>query len=359
MNAYENELRIGLWPSLAGLILALLAITAMEAILAHRGYQPIAKDTAERWAAERRRASVLGPRAVIIVGTSRGLMGIDTATLAETTGRVPVQLAIDGSTYEAVLESLAADPEVQGLILVTHNDSFVLRQPGEDRASEYAAYYHKIHGQGLLHYFTSAWSDDRLEYWRALMLRSYADGARPMSTLFERVINSHSSPQYRVIEPDRSIAADFSRIDQREAYLSRVARNLRVERLPEERRDPAAFEHRLQSIVSTRQALDASAFSERIELYRRITTRLQSHGAQVIYITMPVSGMLLELSDRLFPRSLFWDPFVRQVGAGGIHFQDDPELDHFRCPDGSHLDIRDRAPFTRALIAVARRRGLL
>lgn len=160
MTLYEDELQMKLQPALIGAVLALSLVLLMETLLAAYGFVPSPKDTPGRWAAERQRASQLGEQAFIIVGTSRGLIDLDTHVLAEATGKTTVQLAIDGSTYEAVLADLAADPSIRGSILVTHNDAFMLRgEDGEaDRASEYTAYARKMRSQGLLQFLTSAWT---------------------------------------------------------------------------------------------------------------------------------------------------------------------------------------------------------
>ena len=48
-------------------------------------------------------------------------------------------------------------------------------------------------------------------------------------------------------------------------------------------------------------------------------------------------------------RDSFWNRFIGQFEFNGIHAAYEPELDKFVCPDGSHLDVRDRAAFTKAL----------
>ena len=38
-----------------------------------------------------------------------------------------------------------------------------------------------------------------------------------------------------------------------------------------------------------------------------------------------------------------------QIGAPAVHFEDVPGMRDIECPDGSHLDYRQRAGFTAAL----------
>ena len=81
---------------------------------------------------------------------------------------------------------------------------------------------------------------------------------------------------------------------------------------------------------------------------------LRSHGARVYFVMMPKSGMVKEIDDRRFPRAEFWDRFARRVGAPTLHFDDVPAMRELVCPDGSHLDYRQRKVFTAALAEALR-----
>ena len=72
---------------------------------------------------------------------------------------------------------------------------------------------------------------------------------------------------------------------------------------------------------------------------------------------MPSSGMVCEIEARRYPRALFWDRFVQESGAAGVHAACEPALQEFACPDWSHLDVRDRARFTLELVKVMKDRA--
>lgn len=55
--------------------------------------------------------------------------------------------------------------------------------------------------------------------------------------------------------------------------------------------------------------------------------------------------------------TLFLPFFAAGAGVPGIHSDHEPALRGVDCPDGSHLDVRDRARFTDALAALMKRRG--
>ena len=61
------------------------------------------------------------------------------------------------------------------------------------------------------------------------------------------------------------------------------------------------------------------------------------------------------VDERRFPRRVFWEMFVKDAMVNAIHFEDEPTLNDFICPDGSHLDYRDRDRFSRALGEIVKR----
>jgi hypothetical protein len=62
-----------------------------------------------------------------------------------------------------------------------------------------------------------------------------------------------------------------------------------------------------------------------------------------------MSDYVKAINDRRYPREQFWDLFAADIGAPALHFEDYDTLRDFTCPDGSHLDRRDRTRFTVSL----------
>jgi hypothetical protein len=53
-----------------------------------------------------------------------------------------------------------------------------------------------------------------------------------------------------------------------------------------------------------------------------------------------------------FPREKYWDRLLAYTGCAGIHYADYPDLDHFICPEDSHLKRADAAIFTQKIIQI-------
>jgi hypothetical protein len=336
---------------LAGAALAaLLFVGLMELRLALRGFQPTALDSEARWIEQRRRAAALGERALILIGSSRMQLDADLDVLRARTGLEPVQLAVDGSSFVPVLEGLAADPAVRGTVIVDFLDH-LLTHRDEDTAHAWQRAYERSRARVDLPDF------DRAERWLSgawrQRLRSYADGALPWGALVHRVLASTPLPQYLVTRPDRSRLGDYTQVAMPAFYYQRVLRELgrdarsRGAGLTWSEFD-AALRARIEQIPPRTDAVDA--YLAGVRALAAQARALRARGGRVHFVVLPTSGLVRLLGERRFPRALFWDRLAREVGAPALHFEDVPALREWTCPDGSHLDVRQRAAFTHALV---------
>lgn len=337
----------------AAVLLCFTTAVGMEMRLGALGYQPSARDSLERWQAARARAARLGERGLILVGASRFLLGLDLDVLRRETGLEPVQLALDGSGGEPIFAGLANDPAIRGTVIVEYYDHTVGARGGV--AEDMQRRYEKSAGR-LRHWKQPAERiETRLTEWLHERLNAYADGANPLSSLRWRILPAAEARQYLVTRPDRSRLADYARVDMPDFYYRRVARTLG------EDIDVTApdIEARLAQRIAALKAEDNAAFLQASREVGRMAEQIRARGGRVIFVAMPSSGMVREIERRRYPRGMFWERFLSEAGVAGIHAATEPGLSGFTCPDGSHLDMRDRAAFSQALSAVLRRHGII
>lgn len=333
---------------LSGLLIFILGVGALEAALAWRGYRPNLSDSASLWAKQRIRVDELGSKALVLVGGSRMLLDTDLGTLRRHTGYEPVQLAVDGSSFVPVLADLAADPEVKGTVLVDFDINILAAPVQYDDAYAYVDDYEFTRGRRLADFHSSE------QYFADFLhahLRSYADGARPLTSLSARVLKADPVRQYLFRLPDREVFADYSRAPLPALYYSRVMRNLGEDLtgrpgIVTYGQLDAALAERIQTLTPVDNKLFLQASRQAVEMARQI----QSHGGRVLFADFPESGYVRAIDDHRFPRPLFWDQFALQAAAPTLHYQDVPAMTALLCPDGSHLDYHDRVRFTEALI---------
>jgi hypothetical protein len=326
----------------------------MEWLLAHRGFRPTVVDSPELWSAQRDRASSLGSRAIILIGASRAQLDVDLATLEQDSGQIPVQLAIDGSSFLPVLADLAADDRVTGTILVDYQDSNVVWRDHEAAANQYIAFWSREQRRGRPVGFAA--SEFALSSLRQRFLRTYADGAGPMVALTHRILPPRATPQYLLTLPGRERAADYTRVPMPDFYYQRAMRNAGIAEIPPQ---PSleAFEAALSDRIDALPQAPTAAFDDNAKAAGQFVDRIQARGGHVVFVMFPRSGLVKKADDVRFPRDRFWDRIVAETGEKGLNFSDVPALAAFYCPDGSHLDAKDRVAFTHAMAMSLLARG--
>jgi hypothetical protein len=319
----------------------------MEARLAQLGYRPTVLDSKERWVEERSRAGQLGNQALILVGASRIQLGIDLDTLRRVTKLEPIQLAIDGSSFIPTLKSLAVDPSVRGTVLVDYYPGALEGALSVDTsaATTFVKAYENNKGNHAL--FTLAHLEKFLAENLRERLRSFADGANPLMSLQWRIIPNQIASRYLFTLPDRSRFADYRLVSMPDFYYWRVARNLGEERSINI--TATDVEQVLRRKIDVLQPHGNTTYIQGARYLKQLVTKIESHGGRVLFIAMPTSGMIREIDDKRYPRASFLDLLEKEAGISVLNSTDDPRLRPFICPDGSHLDFRDRAKFTEAL----------
>ncbi len=334
---------------IAALTFSLLVVVAMEWVLAAKGYEATAIDSEALWVQQRARASRLGADAIILLGASRMQLDVDTATLRRLTGLEPVQLAIDGSSFVPILEGLARDPAIQGTIIIDYGTGAIIGLGERDAASVHQEKFERdgLRNGGLPDF---RWSEDALTASLRSRMRSYSDGAKPVDTLLWRVLTTQAEPQYLSTRPDRSRLADYQRVEMPEFYFRRVAHDLGDD-APISGRDDASIAASLTARVEAVAMVDDRRFIANAPRIGAAVRTIESRGGRVLFVVMPMSGLIRRLDDRRFPRQRFFDRFIASQGLRGMDVRDDQRVSKYVCPDGSHLDRRDRTAFTRDLVS--------
>jgi hypothetical protein len=352
MDSNEEQLLRPVPPVGDSLIIAafivIVLIAAMEIALALRGIRATSVDDEHTWMLQRHRASTLGNRALILVGASRIQTGIDIDVLRAKTKLEPVQLAIDGSVYAPILKGLAEDPTVTGTILVSYQAPTVTPLNNADIASRYERDYEGARNQlTAIDFATVEYTLDSAVRSR---MRSFADGARPLTTLVRRIVTFAPSRQYATFLPDRSRLADYSAVDIIEIYYGRVLRELGSDLTiqPGEKLDSIDAEIR-KEIAKSPEIPDSVYGSATAEIAEYVKA-IQSRGGRVIFVVFPTGGLITEIEDHACPRSRCWDQFVKMVPSQSLNFEDVPYLRSIPVPDGSHIDFRNRPQLTSALV---------
>lgn len=337
-------------PALGGALVALAAwVACMEAGLALRGFRPAVLDSEPLWLEQRARAATLGPKALVLVGGSRMQLDMDQDALRRLTGLEPVQLALDGVPFTGVFRGLSRDPRITGTVLVDFTPNGVAYPEEFEKVNAYEADAEGVSRRHGVPNFSLLDVDlaDMLHH----ALLSYADNASPLANLRRNLLDRDATPQYLTTLPDRSTLANYQRVKQPSFYYQRVIRNLGGKVAIPPGATPEQTEAILKAKVEAVQPLDPAYFQKHMGEVAAMAAAITARGGRVIFVMFPESGYVREIDDRLYPRRQYWDAFAAVSGVQTLNYEDVSALAALHCPDGSHLDYRDRERFTTELVS--------
>ena len=319
----------------AAILIALGVLAGLELFLRSEGFQASVNDDAGLWALVRRGASTGERSTVVLAGSSRLQLGINTAEFARAGGRKPLQLAVFGSSPLPILEDLAEDPLFRGMVICEVTLKFLFDgdedKPHERRARDYIA----RHRRSVLS--PAARVEQNLVVWLTSCLVFRSPEVSFAGVL--QALRGHAAHRVSYVrtEPDRSRRADF---------VGRVANS------PQ----PAAQRAVRKSPVPAAEAQVECILQHAEELVDKIAAK----GGEVVFLMLPTDGKVRADEERSFPKARYWDALKRRVGRVGnsphggpkaltICYEDHEGLRGYAMPEGSHLDYRDAISFTRAL----------
>jgi hypothetical protein len=308
-----------------GLALLVFAV-AFEVFWRSRGFEPAPSDDVRLWSVHRRKLADQ-PEALVLAGSSRFHSGLSVNEFRQfAPGKQVVQLSVSGGSPLGLLSHLAQDPSFRGLVLCEVIPHLYFADllpwepwPGLSQRAFSSRWEDALRVETALH-STLALPDLRLDrLWASIR----DDGQLPL-------------PSVRKVTMAREVLNDYRNLDVTSLELKQA-----------------------RDYAKAGRELDTAGLTSRIGWIRDLVDKIQLRGGRVVFFRMISSGSILEIEDRRFPDSEYWDAFVRGCGAPAVHFREIPALGSFRCPEGSHLDHKDMAAFTRALAHEFRSRDLL
>lgn len=278
-------------------------------------------DSIAQWVHQRDRAA--GPDKVVLVSDSRLMFDTDLDRFRALTGVEPVQLGVVGSSALVLLQDLAKDPKVNGLILVGMADTAYFGVPGF--AGAYLAEPHKF----------------RLPSQRSARILgnlleenfAFASGDYRLSSLVMRLDNQARGewigPYFDVwkisTQDDRREYRMWSRIET-DPYLRDHAIKVWDDFNAEPKEPPFDVPKTLKETAAA-------------------VAKIRARGGDVIFIRPPSAARLRVNEERRIPKVKGWDSILATSGSKGIHadeFGEQPWV----LPELSHLSVACATVFT-------------
>ncbi len=324
----------------AGILTLVLVITTLvswELYLRNKGFETTFYDDPALWTNKRDMVYEPAEKATVFIGSSRIKFDLDIDTWQNMTGDHAIQLACVGSTPIPVLENLANDKNFKGRLIVDVTEGLFFsttkgnaRRPVEN-----------------LKYFKERTPAQRAGFHINHLLES-------QFVFLDKEWNSLNARLEDLYIPDRpgvynfhGFPPDFGRVKfNRQEYLTNkfssdttlqnIVKNIWFKFIKASKEPPASGTKMDSILTVVKTAVD----------------KIKARGGQVLFVRTPSSGGFKMGELKFFAREKYWDRLLAFTNCPGIHYADYPAIDHFICPEDSHLSLSDASVFTKNIIKI-------
>jgi hypothetical protein len=308
-------------------ILLIAALSVNETLLYAAKHQPSVVSDADLFCHAYTKVRDLGSKDVVFLGASRMQTGLDLATFNNLyPDRKALMLAQSGkrSSYP-VFKDIVDKTNYHGIAIIDETEA-TLTIPDSDQLPFVNHCYNNFSINRQLNTRISIW------------LQSHLIFLNPQSSSFRLWGNLASAgklpvPFYTKTLDDRQQLTDYARA-QPKALQS-------------------LHDGRLQGVeqqLATQTSPTFAAWFAKTQHWRSSIAKFQQRGGKVIFVRMPVARELWQVEGKIYPPDRYWQPWIEQLHVKSVHFADYPDLSAFQFPDTSHLDLRDRAAFTKRFL---------
>ena len=314
------------------LLVVATSIGAWELIVRDADLGPRYVDNKVLWADTRYRLNEEGDDAIVLIGASRMLRGVNVETMKSAVDRPVYQLSVEGTSYLPLLQNLGADPRIRGSVVVSIAPAFtfnrLLNQGDMGIQSIYLDYYDSQSYARRL--------EQRLRMWVQGMFAFRSPDSK-LAVVIPELLTTGSlpAPNWQRMFRDRSVHMDYAASPIKQTDTGIAA-----------------------SYLENNLPYTDEEFRQVVGYIATIVRQLTAKGVDVYFVRLPSAGAVYQVEGAYFPRERYWNVLENSVDATFIHFEEYPELKGYLSEDGSHIDSKDSAAFTEALSDVLQRNDL-
>jgi hypothetical protein len=316
---------------LGAAILFLLLMAGWETYWRAWGAVPGYHNGNDAWALQRRRIDEGEGSKTVLIGSSRVLFDSQLPVWEQVTGDRPIQLSLEGTSGNVVLEDLAADPKFTGRLMVgVAPDLFF---SGFAYRSAAIPYFHK---EG---------PSQRVGTWLARHLVepyfAFYDSDFAMPTVVRRQAwplrpgtQQHTRVRKLMVQDADRNSHMWSKVVDDQAYRD-LCRSIWAENFTGPPPPNMDTPEKLQKLIDEQIARSVKAVGT-----------LKARGVRIVFVRMPSAGDYYAFEQKVFPRAKTWDVLLQRTGAVGIHFEDYPQMQGYYLPEWSHMSEPEARRFT-------------
>jgi len=320
------------------LVIIISAVAFCEIHLRNKGITVSYDDGPSLWSDQRAMVYEPADKTIVFIGSSRIKYDLDIATWENKTHIHAVQLAIEGSCPRPILEDLANDPNFKGRLIidVTEGLFFSNAPPNVKMPIENVKYFHDRTPAQQLSFLLNRPLEDHLVF---LDRDNFSLNAQLDAIELPSRLGVFMMPIFPL---------DFGRTTfERQAYMTKKFTSDSVQE-----NQVKAIWHFFSEMSKKAPPMAASDLANIFESVKVAIDKIKARGGEVLFVRTPSSGVYLQGERMAFPREKYWNKLLGYTNCRGIHFEDFLALDHFVCPEFSHLSRPDAIVFTYNFIEI-------
>jgi hypothetical protein len=325
------------------LFLLLVLTISWESYLRNKGMRISYDDGPELWSDKRAKVYQPSDKATVFIGSSRIKFDLDIATWRKLTGEDAIQLAIEGESPTPILHDLAADKNFNGKLVVdvTEGLFFSSSPVNTTTPKKYIDHFKKETPSQKFSFQLNHLAESKLVFLdkHYFSLEALWDKA-PVPKRKGVFAMPHDFPiefQRKNFDRQTCISPNFL-----------VDTNLQ--------RQVTSLWEFFASMNEEKPATGAKLDSFLLVIKNDVN-QITARGGQVLFVRTPSSGPYWMEEQKAFPRKQYWDYLLKFTDAPGIHFADYRAIDHFVCPEWSHLSQPDAIVFTKNFVQILEEKG--
>ena len=324
------------------IVIVLISIAGWEIYLRQKGNVISYDDNESLWTSYRTKVYLPQNKGTIFIGSSRIKFDLDINTWKKNTGTEAIQLSSVGSNPRPYLSDLAADKNFKGKLIVDVTE--VLFFSPSPRIiltpQKCLEYYKKLTPAQRF----SEVVNDKLESNLVFLNKDFFS----LNALLPKFQETERPGIYG--GPVFPIEFDITSFDRQNSMSDKFITD-------------TILQHKVQNVwdgfrkMNKDKPIEGKSLDSVFNLVKLDIDKIKARGGQVLFVRTPSSGPYLMGEKMGYPREKYWDKLLAITQCEGIHFADYPAIDHFICPEWSHLSRPDAIIFTKNFISILQQKN--
>ncbi len=332
---------------IAALILSIIGLVAWESYWRSQGYFPTLNDEKALWAMERSSVENAKKEDVVILGSSRAYFDIQKNEWKVATGKAPIQLASTGSSPLPTFHDIVNNTNFNGTVIIGVT-------PGLFFSTTYPFAMPWERPQAKVDYYRDQTYAQKLNFQLSIPLQKnlvflssdeeeWADDIDLKSLLQNIKIGNRSGG------PGMPPFYNFGNVS--------IPRNISM------------MEHTVKDTTFANTIIKVWHFFGKgspppekeptMSFFMEDLKRFKAKGGNAVLVRCPSSGGVRVGENMGLPRADFWDDLVKQSELKSYHFEDYEQFKDLKCPEESHLSLKDAKLFTTELAKLMKNDGVI